>query len=252
MPQSQIRWTRSDYARLGRAVSDFNKKIKELQTEENKLYLPEQRSYKDEKRAITTRSELNRVINSLRRFRRENSEELYTNKGGQTMTRWEANELRIQKSIAVRRLNLEIKALSKPGENGYSRVQMGSVEANQILGQIRSLKKLEEKSGYDFKRIKIRLEDLGRSDYKMVKSLIYRENFMKALEPSSNLEGYDILISKLNRIKNPINFYNYIQQSNVFSDLFLYYKPGDGLSYGAFSTDQERFNYGLEELRACR
>lgn len=237
---------------FGRAISDFNKKIKELQTEENKLYLPEERSYKDEKSAITTRSELNRVINSLRRFNREGADELYTNQAGQQMTKWEANELKIQRNIAIRRLNQEFRALEKPTKNGYSRVQMGSVEANQILGQIRSLKKLEQKAGYEFNRIKIRLEDLGRSDYKMVKALIYRENFMKALEPSSNLEGYDLLVKKLGRMRNPINFYNYIKQSNVFSDLFLYYKPGDGLSYGAFSSDQERFNYGLEELRANR
>ncbi len=102
---------------------------------------------------------------------------------------------------------------------------MGSDEANAILASIRSIKKLEEKNGYEYKRIKIRLEDLGSSDFKMIKSIIFRENFMKAVETYSNLEGYDLLMKKLNRTRNPINFYNLISESDVFSDIFLYYKP---------------------------
>ena len=125
---------------------------------------------------------------------------------------------------------------------------MGSVEANAILASIRSIKKLEEKNGYEYNRIKIRVEDLGSGGYKMIKSIIFRENFMYAVKNYSNLEGYDLLIKKLNRTRNPINFYNLISESDVFSDIFLYYKPGEGLTYGSFRNDQERFNYGLEEL----
>ena len=39
--QSKIKWQRADYITLGKAVSQFNKKINELQQEENKNYLPE-------------------------------------------------------------------------------------------------------------------------------------------------------------------------------------------------------------------
>ena len=112
---------------------------------------------------------------------------------------------------------------------------MGSIEANQILASIRSLKKLEEKNGYEYNRIKIRLEDLGSSGYKMIKSIIFRENFMKAVETYSNLDGYNnILMKKLNRIRNPINFYNLIKESDVFSDIFLYYKPGERFNIWKF------------------
>ena len=41
MAQSQIRWKKGDFIKLGKAVSQFNRKINELQSEENKLYLPE-------------------------------------------------------------------------------------------------------------------------------------------------------------------------------------------------------------------
>lgn len=111
---------------------------------------------------------------------------------------------------------------------------MGSVEANAILASIRSIKKIEEKNGYEYNRIKIRLEDLGSSGYKMIKSIIFRENFMKAVETYSNLDGYNILMKKLNRTRNPINFYNLIKESDVFSDIFLYYKPGERFNIWKF------------------
>ena len=225
MAQSQIRWKNGDYISLGKAVANFNKKIKELQNEENKLYLPEEKTYNTIKNEITTRSELKRVINSLKRFSREGAEELYETKSGQQMTVWENKENQILKRTAIRRLNSELKALEIPGKSGFSRKEMGSIEANQILASIRSIKKLEKKAGYEYNRIKIRLQDLGSSDYKMIKSIIFKENFMKAVETYSNLDGYDLLIKKLNRLKNPINFYNLIKNSDVFSDIFLYYKP---------------------------
>ena len=44
--QSQIRWQRGDYVKLGRAVSDFNKKIQRLEQEQGNLGLPELIDYK--------------------------------------------------------------------------------------------------------------------------------------------------------------------------------------------------------------
>ena len=42
-----IRWSRGDYIRLGKAVSEFNKAISKNETEVNKLYLPESVNYKE-------------------------------------------------------------------------------------------------------------------------------------------------------------------------------------------------------------
>jgi hypothetical protein len=82
--QSKIQWKQGDYIKLGRAVADFNKKVNKLQAEENKLYLPSLIEYKEAKENITTRGELNRLINSLRRFNREGAEELYITEARRT------------------------------------------------------------------------------------------------------------------------------------------------------------------------
>lgn len=122
--QSKIQWKQGDYIKLGRAVADFNKKVNKLQAEENKLYLPSLVEYKEAKENITTRQELNRLINSLRRFNREGAEELYTTEAGEQMTKWERKELGIQSRIAQTRLKQELKQLNEPTASGFSRAQM--------------------------------------------------------------------------------------------------------------------------------
>ena len=124
MAQSKIKWKKGDYISLGKAISNFNKKINRLQQEENKLYLPNIIEYKEAKENITTRSELNRLINSLRRFQRESAEDLYVTQAGEEITKWERRELGIQSRIAQTRLKKELKQLQTPLESGFSKVQM--------------------------------------------------------------------------------------------------------------------------------
>ena len=114
---SKIRWKQGDFIKLGKAVAEFNKKINKLNAEENKLYLPDLIEYKEAKENITTRSELNRLVNSLRRFQREGAEELYTTQAGEDITKWERRELGIQSRIAQTRLTRELKALNEPLES---------------------------------------------------------------------------------------------------------------------------------------
>ena len=104
MAQSKIKWKKGDYISLGKAISNFNKKINELQAEENKLYLPNIIEYKEAKENITTRSELNRLINSLRRFQKQGAEELYVTQAGEEITKWERKELRNSKQNCTNKI----------------------------------------------------------------------------------------------------------------------------------------------------
>lgn len=236
MAQSLIKWKQSDYLSLGRAVSNFNKKINELNKEGKKLYLPELKNYNEVKNKILTRNELNRVINSLKRFSKEGAEDIYITKSGEQLTKWERGELANLQRNASRSLRESAKKLEIPMSSGYSRAQMGSQEYREILANLRSLRDLEIKTGGEFRTMKERLEYFGSLDYKMIKATIFRENFEKALSESGaeNFENYNILKKKLKRIQNPRNFYKFIKNSNVFMDLFEYYKEGDGIIYRRF------------------
>ena len=215
MAESRINWRQGDFVRLGRAVSEFNKKINALQKEENKLYLPETISYKEAKENITTRKELNRLINSLRRFQREGAEDLYLTQAGETITKWERRQLGIQSRIAQTRLRAELKNLEKPLESGFSRVQMGSIRAREIEAQIKNLKQIENKIGYEFNQLKRRIMTQGRSDYTMKKATIFRENYLREMQKYSHFDNYDKLMNKLQSIKNPVSFYNFVSTNDL-------------------------------------
>lgn len=110
----QIKWKKGDAIKLGKAVAEFNRKINELQTEENKLYLPNKLNFAEEKENITTRKELNRRIESIKRFQKIGAEDLYITEAGEQLTKWERGELEKQKGIAERRLKKELAILNTP------------------------------------------------------------------------------------------------------------------------------------------
>ena len=228
MAQGLIKWNRGDYVRLGRAVADFNKKIRELEDTGIEARVPEQQEYSKLKEDIKTRSELNRVIKSMRRIMNVGQDEIFETEGGERITAWEHNENVINKRKATRMINAKIKELNKPFSQGYSRASMGSQELREWTATLHNIRNIEKEKGFNYNRIKLRLDTLGKSDFQFVKSLIYRENVMKAVEGLKNLEGYNLLIRKLSRYKNPVSFYNLIsQRSETLSDIFLYYKEGE-------------------------
>lgn len=236
---SKIRWKQGDFVKLGRAVSDFNKKVRRLQSEENRLYLPEEIEYKEAKENITTRSELNRLVNSLRRFQKEGAEELYRTQAGEEITKWERRELGIQSRIAGTRLQNELKALNEPLESGFSRAQMGSSRVREIEAQLRNLKQIETKKGYDFENLKARIRKSGVSDYTMKRAIVYQENYINEMKKYSHFDNYDKLMDKLNSFTNPISFYNFVSATEITGDLT--YQSDE------FYT-QEYFNRFLEDL----
>lgn len=105
MASSQIRWQRKDYMLLGKAVARFNRKLESLSGRN----LPKIKSYEEIKGNITTRRELNRVLNSLNRFMREGSEEIVLLPSGEKVTRWEKQEISNELRIAKANIRREMK-----------------------------------------------------------------------------------------------------------------------------------------------
>ena len=245
MAEGQINWKQGDFVRLGRAVAQFNKKVNELNREEKKLYLPETINYKEAKENITTRKELNRLINSLRRFQKEGAEDLYLTQSGETMTKWERRELGIQSRIAQTRLQNELKTLNEPLDSGFSRVQMGSLRAREIEAQIKNLKQIETKVGYEFNMLKRRIASQGASDYTMKKAIVFRNNYIKEMEKYSHFDNYDKLMKKLNSITNPISFFNFVSQNELTGDLT--YQSDETYTQEAFNSFVQDFGIEIDE-----
>lgn len=246
--QYNIKWNRKDYITLGKAVAQFNKKIRELNKEEVKTYLPETINYYDIKETILTRRGLKNTINSLKRFSKEGAEQLYKTKSGEEITKWEYKELVINKRNALRRLNQELNELNIKGETGFSRAEMGSQRVHEIQSTINSIKNFENKKGYDFIREAKRINLLGNYDYLMKKSITYQDNFMYELyNLKRNNPEFEKVFNYFNNIKNPIEFFNVTKRSNIMQDFFVWYaKPED---YAEFKTDNEVAEYIIEQYQ---
>lgn len=94
--KGQIKWSKNDNLTLGRAVANFNRTIRELQTEENKLYLPEPVEYGQLKKEILTRGKLNDVLRSLRSFNKVSAQPVLNRNTQQLITQWEQQEVQLK------------------------------------------------------------------------------------------------------------------------------------------------------------
>lgn len=245
MADNLIRWKRGDYVRLSRAVNKYNKQVNELQAK-GIDYLPEVKSYQSIKDNIYTRKELNRTINSLKKFSIETAKKVELESGAE-MTAWEYKELRLSRNRARR--YLEGKLEQQERDNPYAKYGIDTKEIETTRATINSLNKLEGAKGFELERLMQRIKNLGSYDVEMKRATNYKENYMKALEQMSNYDNYDLLKAKLDSIKNPEDFYEYINQSTTLSDLFNYYETSpDSQTYGGFSNNQEAFNYALNQL----
>jgi hypothetical protein len=245
MADNLIRWKRGDYVKLSKAVNKFNKQVNELQSK-GYNYLPEVRNYQSLKEDIYTRKELNRLINSMKKFNIETAKKVEV--AGEEMTAWEYKEIKLARNRARRYLEtrLEVQEL----ENPYAKFGLETKEIEATRKTIQSLDKLEKTADkFQFNRIMNRIKNLGSYDVEMKRASLYRENYMKALEQMSNYDNYDLLKEKLDSIKNPEEFYKYISQSTTLSDLFNYYETSPtSQTYGGFNNNQEAFNSALRQL----
>ena len=237
---SLIRWKRGDYIKLSKAVSRFNKLINELEVDEVN-YLPDLKDYKELKSHITSRKELNRDLKSLRRANQENLLATKTLESGEQISKYEWREVNLSRKRALKNLQIEKENIlsSRPS------IGMGDERLSEIRAIENSILTLPYRTGKDLKKLISRIFTVGRSDYELAKAENFRKNFYKAMEGISNFQNYELLKKKLDKIQNPIKFYDFIKQSPTLMDLFLWYKEPESLFYGAFSSNEEAFNSSL-------
>lgn len=246
MADNLIRWKRGDYIKLSKAVNKFNKQVNELQSK-GYNYLPEVKSYQSIKDSIYTRKELNRLVNSMKKFTVETAKKVEL-ESGRELSAWEYKELKLARNRARRYLEGKLEVQQR--NNPYAKYGLDTKEIEATKKTMASLNKLETKADkFEMNRLIQRIKNLGSYDVEMKRASQYRENYMKALEQMSNYDNYDILKGKLDSIKNPEDFYDFVNQSEQLADLFEYYETSpEAQTYGGFDNNQEAFNRSLEQL----
>ena len=235
MADSVIKWRRSDYTKLGKAVANFNRKINAATKNKNVAnidFLPELKQYKNVKDAITTRREFNRVVNSLSRINKADALDLVFTKSGEELTAWELNETKIQARTRLRQLNKEIEEFQTSNNN-----LMGNERMAEIKKEMFDIKNLETKKGYDFKKLVENIQRKGTSDWEFKMNIVFKNNYLEALKDYENQPYYDELIDKIKNL-NPTEFYNMIKENNLI----------DFLSADWYRKDKEKFGQLLYNL----
>lgn len=243
-----INFRRKDAGKLSYAVRKFNEKIRELEGLERE-FAPEELNYQEVKSQIASRREFNRVIKSLQRFTRDGQEDIVTLDSGQNISKWERHELKLSQKRAESYLTSELMKEATLPRNVFG---MKSDRYRQLESLLESISTLEKTKGSEYKKIKERVASIGTTDKTLRRAKTYKENFLSGLKDKQikNFKNYDLFMKYINKnLKNPIKFFEKMQNSEIFANFFSWYSSKLGtLVLSGFNTNEDAFNLGLEEL----
>ena len=245
--QTRIQMSNEDFITLEKAVNKFNKKVRELERlTDDSSYLPETRNFKEVLKSFETRDEFNRIIKSLNNFSTQKSSGVkVTLETGQEISRWELTELNRARRRAYKNLMTEKETIL----NERISIGIGDERLREINRQLEKVENVLKTNQRDFNRIKGQVFKYGSTDYYFKQDLLFQKNFLEAIKDLRYLENYDILLNEINKRKNPTDLWNWIKNSEILADVFLWYDDEKGnRSYGAFASNDQRLDRALEEL----
>lgn len=191
-----IRWTESDLKELNKAVKNFNAKIDyhAKKDPKNKSALPEKMSVRQLKNLIDTRQDLNREINSLRRFSQKGKEEFVTvpdNDYNLKITKWQKEEMTRRAGVINRRRKERLQQIQdievKQGGKslGYTRGQVGMGKADEVaLSPVNAFTPKMNRTDLKYKHKQLIKE--SRDRYYKEKEERLKENYIQALKNNYN------------------------------------------------------------------
>lgn len=234
----QIKWRESDYQELGRVVRNFNAKVSRLQKQNPQLknVLPERVSEKALKELISTRQDLKRELNMLRRFSKRGAEEIVviddTDYNIRT-TKWQRTEMKRVANIVSRKRKakldriMETEMKSRGESLGYTRGELGMGRLREVALRpmnpfVRTMSQVDVNKRFSSMRKQ------SQSDYYTKQDYACRDNYLKGL-----LENYN-----WNDIKD---VYNKIK-SMAIEDFMTIFEEEDS-TFEIASPDGSMFKY---------
>lgn len=241
-----IRWRAEDSAALQRAVKNFNAKITRLEKKDPRRAsaLPDRVTMKEMRDLISTRQDLNREINALKRFSAKGAETLVKAPGNEynvKITKWQKEEMtrRIGQINRKRAKRLEeiqkTEVQSGRKDVGYTRGQIGMGKAEQI--SLEPMKPFTPKmSRTDIKKKFINIRKESQTTYWRKKDLQLKENYIKSLQQNFRKADIKDLIDKISDM-----------DVNAFMSVFN--SEGDLLEF-SYPPSEEEYQGNLNHIKA--
>lgn len=202
-----------DEQELKRAVKNFNAKVTRQvkKNPDNAKYYPEKVSYAKLRDEIKSRHDLNREVNSLRRFSEKGAEELVSlpgyNKHNINLTKWQKEDMQrraanINKKRARRRTAVANIEMTDRGKKlGYKKGDFG-------MGSIKDLE-ISPTSAFtdamEIRDLRARHRALikeSTSEYWNEKDRILKENYIDSLEKNFNSEDVADIVENIENMSN--------------------------------------------------
>lgn len=240
--QYNIRWKPSDNDELRRAVKNFNAKISRLEKKNphEKAALPERVTVKQLKSLISTRQDLNREINALKRFSKRGAENIVTapdNKYNLKITKWQRDEMNRRAAIINRKRKKRLDEiagieLESRGEKlGYTRGAIGMGKADEVaLSPIRAF--TPAMSRQDVKKKFAMIQKESQSGYWRERELRMKANYIKSLEENFNPADIEDVVDAIDEM----DFSEFRKVFEAEGGNFELSYPPDAESYQAHLT----------------
>lgn len=243
--RSKIRWQKSDSEELSKAVKNFNAKLSRLEKKnpEIKNALPERVSVRQLKEMINTRQDLQREINSLKRFSQRGSEEIETyGDYNINITKWQRTEMNRRVGIINRKRKerldqLEQLEMQSGGESlGYTKGQLGMGRVERVeLAPMKALTRGMNQRDVSMKWKNILKE--SQSGFLKEKDYRCRENYIKGLEENFNPNDVEKIINAIE--KQPIDEF-----------IKTFYSDQDASFEGIYAPNNEQYEGYLTKLES--
>ena len=219
---------------LKRVISNFNSKVKRLESVDREIDIPEKESIKAIKDRVNSKWDLNREIDRLERFTKRNAEELIQNKAGVVMSRWEYENIqREQKRLSARLLreierygNIKPKEFGKEQSVTYAQMgdeKLSNLKARQKAISSKSISKLNRAQMKDLQT----LLNKTAANYRKDKEIFYDNYIDGTLLNTAYFIGYDeekikYIKEKLSEL-SPTQFTKAFEQEQALKDIQLRY-----------------------------
>lgn len=188
-----IKWRDSDAEKLEKEIKRFNAKVYYNRRKNPELedILPAPITSKDKAKMIekikeAPRSEFNKEVRSLERFSKRGAEKVVTSRTGNTVTKWEKNEIaykvaQINRERAFeRKLYESLPATSQGKKLNYTRGEMGSERLNELAPKKFDFDKIRKGKEWDKFKETVNAQSSYTHRIEMMEG--FKNNYYLALE----------------------------------------------------------------------
>lgn len=254
-----IRYNKELISKINKTVNNYNAKIRRLQKQNPALSLPEKITAKSIQNLTESRKELNRTLESLKRFSKRGVEENIILPSGEIISNYELMELKRESARLQRNMTRRINQLAEttPKVKGikqdYTYAEMGDMHLNNLITKRDTLKQMTKnitKSGSLKNYTKLIKSIKTKQNYQIS---IFKDNYIdKILGYQAYSIGFDK--EKLDKIKAELgklsdsDFLKFFDEERLIQNIRDKYRESTKLKGDAYFSYEKEMEDIFEEL----